>query len=45
MEASDSYKLRLLADWFDVKDRETGNTSTEVQDWLRNLAELLETEK
>lgn len=40
--ASDSDKLRSIADWIDVKDAESGITGTEAQDFLRGLAERLE---
>lgn len=32
-------RLRLLADWFDWDDAQKGKTGTEVQDFLRGLAE------
>lgn len=40
--ASDSDKLRSIADYLDVMDQKTGITGTDTQDFLRGLAERLE---
>lgn len=40
--ASDSDKLRSIADWIDVKDAQAGITGTDAQDFLRGLALRLE---
>jgi len=40
--ASDSDKLRSTADWIDLQDRKAGRDGSEVQDWLRDLADRLE---
>jgi hypothetical protein len=41
--ASDSEKLRSIADWIDVQDAKNGLVGrTEAQDFLRGLAERLE---
>lgn len=42
VNASDTQKLRWLADWFDVRDRQEEHRGTEVQDDLRRIADLLE---
>lgn len=41
-ERTDSDKLRTLAEFFDMYDRKYGKTGTEVQEWLRDLADRLE---
>ncbi len=38
---SDAEKLETLADWFDLKDLESGNDGTEVQMDLRRIARRL----
>lgn len=40
--ASDSDKLRSIADYLDVMDQKAGITGTEAQDFLRGLALRLE---
>jgi hypothetical protein len=38
----DGEKLRLVAEWFDRYDENTGNFGSEVQEDLRRIAEKLE---
>lgn len=40
--SSDGNKLRLLADWHDARDRQSGNTNVELQQDLRRMAERLD---
>lgn len=41
-KATDSDKLRNVADWLDFTDPKLGYTGTQAQDFLRNLADRLE---
>lgn len=44
IKLDDAGKLRLLADWLDLKDKEISNDrSDEVQQDLRRIADYLET--
>ena len=40
--ASDSDKLRTIADWIDMHDQKEGRNGSEAQDFLRGLALRLE---
>lgn len=40
--ATDAEKLRLIAEWMDVKDAQSGNPNHEVQDDLRRMAREME---
>lgn len=41
-EVTDGDKLRTLADWFDARDRENGNSNDGVQRDLRRIAATLD---